>query len=376
MRHQFLVSSRNLLRAIAGRRSHARDGNIFLKRYLSSSHLLPAYFASDFIQNSPHFRVEKIEGKGRGFIATTDIAAGTVLFMEKPIVSFRNLTFHSELMDEYCPNCYKKISLASKHYKHKYCSKKCMIEASNEHKKITGKLNLEPILEYSARSGGKFILIVVRMVAASLLSGKEFQNYWRKINLLCYAGTDASNIPEEWVIEYEMIKKAYMKVLGDENGNKIFNVLNIEWYAHLIGTMHLNMMSLNPDIGVGCPSSILFFNGSLFNHSCYPNVNIGWKSFSGDDQEFNDTLKQLNKSNECDEIDHCKPSVASAGHSDLDNPFCLDDSNTIGYFKTNQSIKVGEELTISYVDAYKDCTVKKEELAFAYNIHCNECNCT
>ena len=118
------------------------------------------------------------------------------------------------------------------------------------------------------------------------------------------------------------------------------------------------------------------FNGSLFNHSCYPNVNIGWKSFSGDDQEFNDTLKQLNKSNECDEIDHCKPSVVSAGNSSLDNPFCLDDSNTIGYFKTNQSIKVGEELTISYVDAYKDCTVKKEELAFAYNIHCNECNCT
>ena len=152
----------------------------FAQRYLSSSHLLPAYFASDFIQNSPHFRVEKIEGKGRGFIATTDIAAGTVLFMEKPIVSFRNLTFHSELMDEYCPNCYKKISLASKHKKHKYCSKKCMIEASNEHKKITDKLNLEPILEYSARSGGKFILIVVRMVAASLLSGKNFKTTGEK----------------------------------------------------------------------------------------------------------------------------------------------------------------------------------------------------
>ena len=66
----------------------SRGGNILPKRYLSSSHLLPAYFDSEFIQNSPHFRIDKIEGKGRGFVATTDIAAGTVLFMEKPIVSF------------------------------------------------------------------------------------------------------------------------------------------------------------------------------------------------------------------------------------------------------------------------------------------------
>ena len=49
--------------------------------------------------------------------------------------------------------------------------------------KITDKLNLEPILEYSARSGGKFILIVVRMVAASLLSGKEFPKLLEKNKL-------------------------------------------------------------------------------------------------------------------------------------------------------------------------------------------------
>lgn len=365
------------MRDILAKRSHGcRDRITLLKRSLASSSLLPAYFDNGFIKNSPYFRVEKIKGKGRGFVATTDIVAGTVLFMEKPIVSFRNLSFHSELMDDYCPNCFCKISLASKRNQHKYCSKKCMAEASNEYKKITDKLNLEPILEYSARSGGKFILIVIRMIAASLLSGKEFQNYWRKINLLCYAGTNANSIPEDWVNEYEMIKKAYMKVIGEESGKKIFNVLNIEWYAHLIGTMHLNMMSINPDIGVGCPSSVLFFNGSLFNHSCHPNVNIGWKSFSGDDQEVHEILKQLNKSNDRVEIDDGKPSVGSAGHCDLDNPFSLDNSGTIGYFKTNRSIKVGEELTISYVDVGKDCTVKKEELAFAYNIQCTECNCT
>ena len=102
------------------------------------------------------------------------------------------------------------------------------------------------------------------------------------------------------------------------------------------------------------------FNGSLFNHSCHPNVNIGWKSFSSDDQEVHETLKQLNKSNDRVEIDDGKPSVGSAGHNDLDNPFSLDNSGTIGYFKTNRSIEVGEELTISYVDVGKDCTVKKE----------------
>ena len=78
-----------------------------------------------------------------------------------------------------------------------------------------------------------------------------------------------------------------------------FNVLNIEWQCTFDWDYAFKYDVLKPDIGVGCPSSILFFNGSLFNHSCYPNVNIGWKSFSGDDQEFNDTPKQLNKSNEC-----------------------------------------------------------------------------
>ena len=61
--------------------------------------------------------------------------------------------------------------------------------------------------------------------------GKNFQKYWYKVNNLCFAGTATNNeIPSDWEKEYEMVKKAYMKILGDDSGNKIFKVLNTEWY--------------------------------------------------------------------------------------------------------------------------------------------------
>ena len=84
-----------------------------------------------------------------------------------------------------------------------------MAEASNEYKKITDKLNLEPMLEYSARTGGKFILIVIRMTLPVYCLERNFKTTEKKINLLCYAGTNANSIPEDWVIEYEMIKSLY-----------------------------------------------------------------------------------------------------------------------------------------------------------------------
>ena len=69
---------------------------------------------------------------------------------------------------------------------------------------MTDKLNLDPILEYSARSERKFVLIIIRMIAMSLLSGKNFQKYWYKVNNLCFAGTPTNNeIPSDWEKEYD-----------------------------------------------------------------------------------------------------------------------------------------------------------------------------
>merc|ERR1711991_399205 len=197
----------------------------------SCSPCLPPYYNVNFIENSPYFKVQRFEGKGRGLVASGDIPANTILFFEKPIVSFRNLAFHSEMLDEYCPNCFHKISLSSRVSSHKYCSKECKDSAFDEYKKLSDKLNLDQILEYCAKNEKQFILIVVRMVAISLLSGKNFQNYWKKVNNLCYAGMpDMNGMPSEWTKEYKMLKDAYIKVLDDESGDKIFNVLNMDWY--------------------------------------------------------------------------------------------------------------------------------------------------
>ena len=117
------------------------------------------------------FRVEKIEGKGRGFIATTDIAAGTVLFMEKPQFLGISPSFR---VDGRIPSKSYKKSLWLQNTKNKYWVQKVYDRGFQSSTKITDKLNLEPILEHSARSGGKFILIVVRM-AASLLSERNFK---------------------------------------------------------------------------------------------------------------------------------------------------------------------------------------------------------
>jgi hypothetical protein len=344
------------------------------RRLSSSSPILTPYYDVNFIENQ-YFKVGRIEGKGRGLIASKDIQSNIILFFEKPIVSFRNLAFHSEMLDEYCPNCFHKISLSSRVSSHEYCSKECKDAALNEYKKLSDKLNLDQILEYCARSEKKFILIIVRMVAISLLSGKNFQNYWKKINNLCYAGIpDINDIPSEWIKEYKMLKDAYTKVLDEESGGKIFKVLNMEWYTRLIGTLHLNMMSINPDIGIGCSSSILFFNGSLLNHSCNPNVDVGWIAFDSHGSDANMLQDMLSINHNANRNDNDSSNNATNEIFDtieLEKAF---HSNNVGYFKTNRKIIKGEELTISYVDTTKECDEKKSELLFAYNIECIECD--
>ena len=52
-----------------------------------SSLILPSFYDSTFIDNSEYFQIKKIEGKGRGIIASKNIEANTILFVEKPIVS-------------------------------------------------------------------------------------------------------------------------------------------------------------------------------------------------------------------------------------------------------------------------------------------------
>ena len=299
-----------------------------------------------------YFRVEAIPGKGRGIVAARDLPAGFLFFEERPIVSFPDLSFSSEMEGEFCPNCFRKNSLfvraRSLHEGH--CSSTCQTEAFEGSGKLYQQLKLDPLLEYCSLKGKKFPLVTAKMIAAALLKGKDFHADWNDCNDLCFAGHGETR-PAEWEEEHALIKAAFASVLDPTGLDKIFSVLDIDFYCRLIGTFHLNMMRLHPDVGVGSPSSILLHTGSMFNHSCNPNVVVGWRAF------------HQPKSAPKEEPPETVHAEEHTGHSDAIAYFCIGEKD----------VAQGEELCISYVPAEEMCDSKRVHLAENYGIACPDC---
>ena len=110
----------------------------------------------------------------------------------------------------------------------------------------------------------RFPLLAARMAVASL---PTFGNYWQQVNELCYAKT-GDEIPPEWLQDYEMVRDALCNSMeGDVQ--VLFDVaLTPAWYSRLMGTLHLNCITVVVDAGdQQIRGSALYPVGSMFNHS-------------------------------------------------------------------------------------------------------------
>jgi hypothetical protein len=150
----------------------------------------------------------------------------------------------------------------------RWCSSECEELAEKEfHKPFKNKGAFEELREHCSQQefATRFPLLACRMAVASL---PTFGDYWQQVNELCYAKT-GDEIPPQWLQEYEMVRTALCNSMeGDVQ--VLFDVaLTPEWYARLMGTLHLNCITVVVDDAESqqIRGTALYTLGSIFNHS-------------------------------------------------------------------------------------------------------------
>jgi hypothetical protein len=136
----------------------------------------------------------------------------------------------------------------------------------------------------------KFPLLVARL-ACMKMCGQSKDDLMK---FLCYVNVDNGDegvlLREEWRVGYEALVSCLHTT---RHGNDINNIPSFEWYVSMMSRIHCNAFAvdvvdmvglgqdyaavlrsglyLSPDAG-----SAVYLLGSLFNHSCVPNVDVSF----------------------------------------------------------------------------------------------------
>ena len=87
----------------------------------------------------------------------------------------------------------------------------------------------------------KFPLLALRMVGHSLNRG--FADYWETIEELCFATVEAEGadgIPQAWRDEHALLRDAVVGHVPGQPEVLFEHALTADWYARLMGRLHLN----------------------------------------------------------------------------------------------------------------------------------------
>jgi hypothetical protein len=186
---------------------------------------------------------------------------------------------------------------------------------------------------------------------------KTMKKYANVAELLVHAHVDEHQMFPSWKEEHALLLQTLEsceKVRdSEEEKAKIRSVFDIRWYADLTTRFHLNSFKVEYPVSASSSSSqgdframmeqtltssirtgasngsAIYAYGSMFNHSCAPNVNVTWP-----------------------------------------------ERNHLVEFVANENIKQGEQLTIAYIDLYEDWSLnvakRRAQLEEAYGFVC-EC---
>ena len=192
---------------------------------------------------------------------------------------------------------------------------------------------------------------------AMSIDRKTMKKYANVAELLVHAHVDEHQMFPSWKEEHALLLQTLESCEkirdSEEEKAKIRSVFDIRWYADLTTRFHLNsfkveypvsassfssqgdfraMMehTLTSSIRTGASNgSAIYAYGSMFNHSCAPNVNVAWP-----------------------------------------------ERNHLVEFVANENIKQGEQLTIAYIDLNEDWSLnvakRRAQLEEAYGFVC-EC---
>jgi hypothetical protein len=309
-----------------------------------------------------------LEKRGRTLIAADEIFQGSIIHTELPMVATPPPNAYS--LARTCATCLTPLGRSqddAAYYNRqlndfwRFCSPSCYKTASNEWLEVAQGCNFSELLQACSDGGLKFPFMAARLACMKiqLFGNEEYASKFRndeelpergnpltEFDRLCYANVD--RIPEEWSLLYRLINKALQSYAITPAGNSI----TLSWFAQIMSRLHLNSFRVDtvsfPDditdrssfllraaaysISEGgvenesmapSPGSAVYLLGSMFNHSCEPNVTVTFPS-----------------------------------------------NNSKAVFKAAREIKRNEELTISYVDHTMNVDARRRALDFGYGFSC------
>ena len=192
---------------------------------------------------------------------------------------------------------------------------------------------------------------------AMSIDRKTMKKYANVAELLVHAHVDEHQMFPSWKEEHALLLQTLESCEkirdSEEEKAKIRSVFDIRWYADLTTRFHLNSFKVEYPVSASSSSSqgdframmeqtltmsirtgaskgsAIYAYGSMFNHSCAPNVNVTWP-----------------------------------------------ERNHLVEFVANENIKQGEQLTIAYIDLNEDWSLnvakRRAQLEEAYGFLC-EC---
>ena len=192
---------------------------------------------------------------------------------------------------------------------------------------------------------------------AMSIDRKTMKKYANVAELLVHAHVDEHQMFPSWKEEHALLLQTLESCEkirdSEEEKAKIRSVFDIRWYADLTTRFHLNSFKVEYPVSASTSSSqgdframmeqtltssirtgasngsAIYAYGSMFNHSCAPNVNVTWP-----------------------------------------------ERNHLVEFVANENIKQGEQLTIAYIDLNEDWSLnvakRRAQLEEAYGFVC-EC---
>ena len=244
-------------------------------------------------QGSPHTRKKAVidsalsngaaeiraldNNKGRGVVAVQPLSAGALALAEEPFASHRGL-----IMDV-CDFCLRPLPEQSrvhtcKHTGEQYCSGICKNRAWTRFGRTLKAVPQAMLQQRCAEYRIKYPLLALRMAASSLSRG--FASYWEPVSALCAAtveGDHKDGIPHDWREEYNLLAEALREGIAGDIEAVLEQALDVSWYARLMGRLHLNSFRVYSGTAgdlQNANGSALYLLGSMFNHSCDPNVRV------------------------------------------------------------------------------------------------------
>ena len=318
--------------------------------------------------------VVPIAGKGRGLIATQQIAAGDTVLVEQPIASLlvsavpliRN---YVDIDQPHCSHCLAQLPVCPSPAV-SACGECDAVYCSDEHKRLHSLSHHSITCGYYPPSAAPSLLLETEPVppvpakfpimASQLLSTTLVQmllpashssaasppsrpRLWDDIGRLCHAELDSALLTNDYQhliqhVSHSLHRHPQLATTTLDTAT-LSSLLPLSLYARLVALLHLNCFSVYTSTAARSPfATALFVHGALLNHSCSPNV------------ELQQPLRQA---------EHPTEAEAERG-----------EAGRVGVWLATRDVAVGEELCNTYTDVSVGVKQRRDYLEWAYGFVC------